>query len=72
MARTPNRMIPLTNAHAMTPEQFVFWAQGFVEGRGNEQIENDPAMVLEALIEVLQNVYLPQPVRTGCGCGGKG
>lgn len=69
MARTPDRV---TTAAPMTPEQFVFWAQGYITGVGNERIENDPHTALVTLLEGLQGVYIPQLRSGGCGCGGKG
>lgn len=72
MARTPNGMNTIIQVDPLTPEQFVFWAKGYVEGRGEDQLQNDPATALGTIIEALHAVYIPQPTRGGCGCGGKG
>ena len=76
MARTPDGMMgaqmgsPMAPP-AMTPEQFVFWARGYLRGAGYAAIENDPNTALHALLDGLDVVYLPT-TRGGCGCGGKG
>lgn len=76
MARTPDGMMgaqmgaPMAPP-AMTPEQFVFWARGYLRGTGHTTIEDDPNTVLHALLDGLDVVYLPA-ARGGCGCGGKG
>lgn len=69
MARTPDGVI---QSAPMTPEQFVFWAKGYVAGQGNERLQNDPNTALMTLLEGLGAVYIPATSRGGCGCGGKG
>ncbi len=69
MARSPNGII---SAPQMTPEQFVFWARGYIIGTGNERLQNDPNTALMTLLEGLDTVYIPSTSRGGCGCGGKG
>ena len=36
MARTPHGMNTIIQVDPLTPEQFVFWAKGYVEGRGED------------------------------------
>lgn len=61
-------MPPIIQTPTMTPEQFVFWLQGFVQGRDEAALKESLGDILEAL----QGVYVPQAAPRGCGCGGKG
>lgn len=61
-------MPPVIQSPTMTPEQFVFWLRGFVQGRDEAALKESVIDILEAL----QGVYVPQPRSGGCGCGGKG
>lgn len=71
MARTPHGMNTVVQVDPLTPEQFVFWLKGYVEGQGDAQLQADPNTAIGTVIEALHAVYIPQPTR-GCGCGGKG
>lgn len=72
MARTPNGMNTVVQVDPLTPEQFVFWMKGYVEGQGDGKLTNDPGTAIATIIEALHSVYIPQPAKGGCGCGGKG